>query len=54
MLRLVGSDVSGPTGYPEASVTSYQSTLRNIPEEESRPERAKLKYREKALSQIPH
>jgi hypothetical protein len=23
----------GPKGYPETSVTNYQSTLRNIPEE---------------------
>ena len=25
-------DVSGPIGFPETSVTNYQSTLRNIPE----------------------
>jgi hypothetical protein len=24
----------GPTGYPEAAVTTYQSTLHNIPEEQ--------------------
>jgi hypothetical protein len=51
---LVFSDVSEQTGCPEASVTSYQSTLRNIPEEERRPESGNLKYREKVLSQIPN
>jgi len=44
---LIFSDVSGPTACPEASVTSYQSTMRNIPEEERRPELGNLKYREK-------
>ena len=51
---MVVSDISGPTGCRETSVASYKSATHNIPEEERRPERGNLKYREKVFPQIPH